>query len=244
MNLILFEPWEVQGEEARLAAEDVRALHLREVLRAEAGKRVRVGVVDGAKGEAEVVEAGTGGVRLRCHWEAVPERPRLDVMLAMPRPKALKRLWSVMAMLGAGKIWICSSRTTERAYAGSHVLEEGVVREELKRGLCQARDTRLPEVRTGRSLQEAVEEAADEAYAARLLAHPGGKASDWEEAAASGGRVLLAVGPERGWTMAELAFLEGHRFQRISLGERALRSDVAVVALMAVLGRVMQNGQG
>ena len=179
---------------------------------------------------------------MRCSWGAVPERPRLDVMLAMPRPKVLRRLWSVMAMLGTGRIWICSTRTTERAYAGSHVLEEGVVRDELKKGLCQARDTRLPEVRTGRSLREAVEEAAGEAYAARLAAHPGEGETDWQRAAAGGGRVLLAVGPERGWTREELAFLDGHGFARISLGERPLRSDVAVVALMAVVGAGLQRG--
>ena len=241
MNLILFEPEEA-GEEIRLAAGDERARHIREVLRGKPGMRVRVGIVDGAVGEAEITETGEGGMALRCSWGAVPERPRLDVMLAMPRPKVLRRLWSVMAMLGTGRIWICSTRTTERAYAGSHVLEEGVVRDELKKGLCQARDTRLPEVRTGRSLREAVEEAAGEAYAARLAAHPGEGETDWQRAAAGGGRVLLAVGPDRGWRREELAFLDGHGFARISLGERPLRSDVAVVALMAVVGAGLQRG--
>lgn len=226
-----------------MAAGDERARHIREVLRGEAGMRVRVGIVDGAVGEAEIAETGDGGTVLRCRWGAVPERPRLDVMLAMPRPKVLRRLWSVMAMLGAGRIWICSTRTTERAYAGSHVLEEEAVREELKKGLSQARDTRLPEVRTGRSLREAVEEAADEAYALRLLAHPGGERTGWRQAAAKGGRVLLAVGPERGWTGEELDYLSQREFVRISLGGRALRSDVAVVALMAVVGATMRSGQ-
>lgn len=237
----MFEPEEA-GEEIRLAAGDERARHIREVLRGKPGMRVRVGIVDGAVGEADIAETGERGTVLRCRWGAVPERPRLDVMLAMPRPKVLRRLWSVMAMLGTGRIWICSTRTTERAYAGSHVLEEGVVREELKKGLCQARDTRLPEVRTGRTLREAVEEAAGEAYAARLAAHPGGEGTDWRQAAAGGGRVLLAVGPERGWTREELAFLDGHAFGRISLGERPLRSDVAVVALMALAGAVLHRG--
>lgn len=238
MNLILFEPEEA-GEEIRLAAGDERARHIREVLRGEPGMRVRVGIVDGAVGEADIMESGEGGTALRCRWGAVPERPRLDVMLAMPRPKVLRRLWSVMAMLGAGRIWICSTRTTERAYAGSHVLEEAVVREELKSGLAQARDTRLPTVRTGMRLEEALEEAEGEEYAARLAAHPGGDGAEWRRAVAGGGRVLLAVGPERGWSGEDLRRLETSGFLRISLGERPLRSDVALVALMAVVGEAM-----
>lgn len=241
--MILFEPEEA-GDEIRLAADDERARHIREVLRGEAGRRVRVGVVDGAVGEADIVESGEGGTVLRCRWGAVPERPKLDVMLAMPRPKVLRRLWSAMAMLGVGRIWVCSTRTTERAYAGSHVLEERVVREELKKGLCQARDTRLPEVRTGRSVREAAEEAAGEGYAVRLAAHPGGDGEEWRRAAGEGGRALLAVGPERGWMREELAFLESRGFGRISLGERALRSDVALVALMAVMGEAMRGREG
>ena len=60
--MILFEPEEA-GEEIRLAAGDERARHIREVLRGKPGMRVRVGIVDGAVGEAEITETGEGGWR-------------------------------------------------------------------------------------------------------------------------------------------------------------------------------------
>ena len=47
--------------------------------------------------------------------------------------------------------------------------------------------------------------------------------------------MLLAVGPEGGWTDEEVALLEEHGFARYSLGSRILRTDTATVALLAQL---------
>ena len=41
------------------------------------------------------------------------------------------------------------------------------------------------------------------------------------------GRLLLAIGPEGGWTDEEVALLKAHGFARHSLGPRILRTDTA-----------------
>jgi RsmE family RNA methyltransferase len=48
-------------------------------------------------------------------------------------------------------------------------------------------------------------------------------------------RVLLAVGPEGGWSGFEMALLERHGFQSMSMGPRTLRSDTACIALLAIV---------
>jgi RsmE family RNA methyltransferase len=50
-----------------------------------------------------------------------------------------------------------------------------------------------------------------------------------------GQRVLLAVGPERGWNDFELSLLEAHGFLRVGMGARTLRVDTACIALLAVV---------
>jgi len=50
-----------------------------------------------------------------------------------------------------------------------------------------------------------------------------------------GSRILLAVGPERGWDEPEeLELLARHGFELATLGPRTLRTDVACISLLAV----------
>jgi len=58
---------------------------------------------------------------------------------------------------------------------------------------------------------------------------------------ATGGRKLLAVGPEGGWVDFEIDKFIEQDFVPISMGERVLRTDTAVVALLAQL-MVLRDG--
>ena len=48
-------------------------------------------------------------------------------------------------------------------------------------------------------------------------------------------RVVLAIGPEGGWTDGEVELLESRGFRRRSLGPRILRTDTATISLLAQL---------
>jgi RsmE family RNA methyltransferase len=50
-----------------------------------------------------------------------------------------------------------------------------------------------------------------------------------------GGHVVLAIGPERGWSDSERLRLEAAGFKRLSLGSRALRVETACVAAVAAV---------
>mmetsp|Transcript_12394 Transcript_12394/g.31228 ORF Transcript_12394/g.31228 Transcript_12394/m.31228 type:complete len:178 (-) Transcript_12394:22-555(-) len=87
----------------------------------------------------------------------------------------------------------------------------------------------------------------------RLLAHPGETAVSMQQAvtahidATSGGQghsVLIAVGPEGGWTDAEVELLSGRGFVHVSLGCRPLTTSVAAVALISIVGNILQNHRG
>lgn len=64
----------------------------------------------------------------------------------------------------------------------------------------------------------------------------------WEDAAAAGGlppggasSVLLAVGPEGGFTIDEIAELQRAGFHAVSLGPRILRGETAAIAAAAIV---------
>lgn len=238
MNLILFEKDEINPD-WRVSLTGKRARHVREVLKAAEGGRIRIGVVDGPVGTATVTESN-GEIRLQCTLDGgVPPVPRADVLLAMPRPKVMNRLWPVLASLGVGRILISNAWKTERNYFDTHVLEAAHIRAGLIEGLQQARDTRLPQVSVHRQFRKLIEDELDAfgPYAAKLAAHPGAGAFPAETLAAlpREGRVLLAVGPEGGWTPFELELLEAHGFEAVSWGPRALRTDTACAVLLGLM---------
>lgn len=238
MNLILLEPEEIRADGTAVLS-GKRARHVREVLKAAEGEQIRVGVIDGPTGTATVTKAGEP-LPLRCTWTGqVPPAPRVDVLLAMPRPKVMNRLWPVLASLGVGRILISNAWKTQRSYFDTHVLEAAHVRRGLIEGLQQARDTRLPRVSVHRQFRKLIEDELDACgpYAAKLAAHPGAGAFPAETLAAlpREGRVLLAVGPEGGWTPFELELLAAHGFEAVSWGPRALRTDTACAVLLGLM---------
>ena len=240
MNLILCEPQDLAPNGILTLTGD-RAAHVRGVLRAQPGDTVRIGVVDGPKGAGEILglDDVAGTVTLRCTLDAdTPPVPSIDLLLALPRPKVLRRLWAQLAALGVGRIRLTNAEKVERHYFDAHVLEASTYRPLLIEGLQQAADTRLPQVSIHRQFRILVEDDLGAAPIGerRLVAHPGRGPSPATLAPDPGRpRTLVAIGPEGGWNTFELGLLERAGFEAISLGPRILRTDTACVAVLALL---------
>lgn len=232
MNLILLHPNEVDADgKARLAG--ARAAHAREVLRAEPGDSIRIGLLDGPKGTGQVIRLDEHAMELACAFEAEPPpRPGVDVLLALPRPKVMKRLWAQLAALGVDRIFITNAARVERNYFDTHVLDPAFFTPLLIEGLQQAQDTRLPRVEIHRRLKPLLEDQLP-GESDRFLLHPGAPRS--LRTVAPRGRALLAIGPEGGWVPFEVELFERRGFQPVTLGARTLRTDTACVAAMAML---------
>ena len=226
------------GSAGEVVVTGTRADHLQHVLTVAPGAIVRVGIVDGPRGTGRVVSSATGAVTLHCAFEAAaPERPPIDLLLALPRPKVLRRLWAQLAALGVGRIILTNAARVERNYFDTHVVTPACFRPLLLEGLQQVRDTRLPVVTVHRRLKVLLEDelGALAGDAVRLVADPDDRVSMTKVVEAHGGeRLLIAVGPEGGWTDFERQLFERLGFRRVGLGPRALRSDTACVALLAL----------
>jgi 16S rRNA (uracil1498-N3)-methyltransferase len=238
MNLILLARHEVDGDgNAHLT--DARAEHIVRVLKATTGQAIRIGVIDGPMGRAEIQSSTSDGVTIHCTLEAaVPSRPAVDLLLALPRPKVLRRLWAQLAAIGVGHIAVTNAARVERHYFDTHVLSAACYEPLLVEGLQQARDTRLPTISIHRQFRPLVEDRLDTLFGSglRLLAHPGaGMSARQAVQERTDVRVALAVGPEGGWNDFERTLLESHGFRPVSMGARTLRSDTSCVALLAIV---------
>jgi RsmE family RNA methyltransferase len=245
MNLILIEPDEI-GAGGGVVLGGARAAHLTDVLRVESGHEVRVGVTDGPRGTARIESIADDMVTLRCALEPdIPPRPRVDLLLAVPRPKVLRRLWAQIAALGVGRIILTNAEKVERNYFDTHILAPETYRPLLIEGLQQARDTRVPVVSIHRQFRILIEDDLDRLCGAglRVVADPAAATPLTEAVRASGDqRILLAIGPEGGWNTFELGLLAAHGFQAVGMGPRTLRTDTACVAALAIAHGALSVG--
>jgi 16S rRNA (uracil1498-N3)-methyltransferase len=237
MNLLLLEPEQI-GPAGEVALSGAPAAHLVKVLHVARGYSVRIGIVDGPRGMAIVQSIDNGAVTLRCELESeIPPRPKVDLLLAVPRPKVMRRLWAQLAALGVGQIILTNAEKVERNYFDTHILSPEAYRPLLIEGLQQSRDTRLPLVTIHRQFRPLVEDQLDGWFGTglRVVADPSATAPLGDVARASGkDRTLLAIGPEGGWNAFELGLLQAHGFQPAGMGPRTLRTDTACIALLAI----------
>ncbi len=242
MNRILFESGEISGGVVTFGGE--RAAHVLDVLHGEVGQTLKTGEIDGKIGTSEIIEIVRGadgsGATIRakvCH-DRESLKPWIDLVLAPPRPRVMKRLLPQLASMGVGRMVLVGAKKVERDFWGATLLKEENYRPLLIDGLMQAGTAVLPELVCRRAFRRFVADELDAMFPTmrRIVAHPYG-ADKAEESGESPRRqrILLAIGPEGGWTDDEVELLESRGFRRYSLGQRILRTDTATIALIAQL---------
>ena len=264
MNRILFEKSEIQDGVDTFGGE--RAEHVLSVLHGEVGQVLKTGEIDGQIGTSEIVAISKGeasssplvenelSITVRCSHTQQSIVPWVDLVLAPPRPRVMKRLLPQLAALGVGRIFLVGAKKVEKDFWGATLLKPENYRPILIDGLMQSGTSCLPTLETRRNFRKFVREEVDSLWpkAKRIVAHPYGADSTRIFANVANGResfaefrsiredsrseaVLLAIGPEGGWTDEEVELLEERGFARYSLGSRILRTDTATVALLAQL---------
>lgn len=236
MNLILAEPHELAAD-GTLRLTGRRARHVIEVHRASPGDVLRVGVVDGLMGDGTLESASPDEVVLQVRQHAPPPEPNpVELLLALPRPKILKKVLAAAASLGVKRITLVNSYRVEKSYFDSPMLHPDRMREHLLLGLEQARDTRMPLVTIHPRFKPFVEDELPRIWPdpmRRLVAHP--VVDHDAEPRASSERTVVAIGPEGGWIPYEVDRLVEAGFQPFSLGPRILRVDTVVPYLLGRL---------
>jgi RsmE family RNA methyltransferase len=199
------------------------------------GRVLRVGLRDGPIGSATVVSVEGGRVRLALGTLAQDPPPpaALALVLALPRPKMLRRALRSAAELGIKRIVLVNGSRVDRSYWSSPLLAPARIEESLRDGLEQCVDTRMPEVLLRPRLRPFVEDElpALAAGTAGLVAHPAADGPAPRETAP----FTLAVGPEGGFTDFEIGLLGAAGLRPFSLGPRVLRVETALPALVATL---------
>jgi 16S rRNA (uracil1498-N3)-methyltransferase len=236
MNLLLLHPDQyLHGNRWRLNTRQRN--HVCSVLKLAEGQQCRAGVLAGSTGIAtiHVIKNNEIEVEFKPESNSIQALP-LSLLMALPRPKMLKRILIDATSLGIKRIVLINSWKVDKSYWQTPNLKADLLREKMILGLEQARDTHLPELTLAPRFKPFVEDSLNDwaGTGQRILAHPGDHPALPCNLAEP---VTLAIGPEGGWTDYEVEMLQQQGFACRSFGARILRVETALPALV---GRLMR----
>jgi 16S rRNA U1498 N3-methylase RsmE len=261
VNLLLLDSDELRADgTCRLTGR--RARHLREVLGAVVGSRVRAGVVGASTGSAEVTADDGEVVVVQFATDPdAPARPPLpvDIVLAVPRPKVIARAIETCAAFGVRDIALTNAWRVDKSYLRSPRLAPDALALAARLGAEQGATTHVPPVTVHPRLMALLDArfaAPQPGRELRLVAHPHAPpiehaiidGRDLRPAVSTAGwrcgfidanpaiPLVLAFGPEGGWIARELDTLVARGFAPVSLGAPILRVESAIAA---ALGQVL-----
>ncbi len=234
MNIILLQQQDFSST-TEVCISGLRAQHINTVLRACEGDQLKVGLLNQKLGSGVITAITSNSITMVVNLidEPPPVCP-VHLVLALPRPKMLKRIVRTVAELGIKQLTLINSYRVEKSYWHSPALLQQNINEYLRLGLAQAGDTVMPQVNIEKRFKPFVEDQLPALADGRsaYVAHPGICNATSPKAGAS---ILLAIGPEGGFIPYEIEKLQAGGLQTISLGERILRVETAVPYAIATL---------
>ena len=249
MNIILFEEHELGHN---LARRDERTIHLLKVLHKTQGDNFDAGILGGKLGTGRIEKINFDKsifVSFK-EGESPPVRLRLRIAFAFVRQIQVRRILRELSNIGVSAIDIIGTDTGEKSYRDTKLLTDGGAHSALIEGAVQARDTQLPTLDVFENLDEWLKRrpwenpesqtpfdripllfAMDNVRAEGSLFH----------ISPSSRPVVIAVGPERGWSDRERDLFEKNGFLRLSMGQRALRTETACTAAAMLAVKIIES---
>jgi len=234
MNLLLLNENDfIANNRVRLS--DRRLKHLLNIQKVIVGDSLKAGLLNHKIGLATVTQINELSIELETQFDKeAPEPLPLTLILALPRPKMLRRIFQTIATLGIKECYLVNSYRVEKSYWQSPWLEQQAIEEQLTLGLEQGVDTLMPNVYLRKRFKPFVEDELPDIVGSTtgLVAHPI-EASPCPVSLNS--PATLAIGPEGGFIGYEIDKLNEAGLQTVSLGQRIMRVETAVTASISRL---------
>jgi 16S rRNA (uracil1498-N3)-methyltransferase len=211
--------------------------HLFRARRVGAGERLRVVDGEGQARWGEVIRVGRSAAMVELAEPAPPNEPRLhlELLVATLRPERASWLVEKATEIGASAVRFLNTERGPRSF-GAGTAER--LRRVAAAAVEQCHRARCPEVTGPHPFGEVAVLAAGATR--RWLLDPAGPVQGFESLSpvptpSEAPSESLLVGPEGGWSPAEIESLESGGWRRVSLGPRVLRIETAVLAGAALL---------
>jgi len=225
VNLIVLKPEQfISADHAIL---DIRqSEHVNKVLKSKSGDLLRVGSLNGMVGSGRVVDV-KNNIKLQVSLSDQPPKAKsLEVVLALPRPKVIKRMIECLTSIGIKKITFINSAKVEKFYWDSDLLLPEAWSTSVEKGLEQSLDTMVPEISFERLFKPFVQDqlgSNNQNYT--YYAHPYSAPFTKNE---EGQVQRILIGPEGGWVDFEINIFNELGFKGASFGSRPLKTETFI----------------
>ena len=205
------------------------------------GQEIHVAKLGADKGIARVVCLSSSLIELDLvsSSPSLPLKP-IDLVVGLSRPQTLKKVIQAATMVGVRSLHFVHTESGEKSYLTSHLLRPDALQLEVVKSLEQIWEGLYPSIHIHRSFRYFVSHhlanLGVEPPGMRLVASPDGGPITTSQLESSCGSMVIAVGPEAGWSAAEVATFCTQGFQKVGLGPRVVRVEVA---LLMLLGQVL-----
>ena len=235
MNIVLLEPNQITTTDNIWQIENQRQLqHLQQHIQLNCGDTLKVGVRNGQRYLTEVISVSEQQIRIRpIQVEAIPAKLPVHLILALPRPKVLRRIIMDAVTLGVERISLIHSYRVDKSYWQSPFLQQ--LDDYVTLGLEQAGDTIAPEIQLYKRFKPFVEDVLPTFISDQKPAYVAHPYAEQQMPYAIQHSSHLIVGPEGGFIPYEVDLLKKNGCQAMSLGNRILRTETAV---SHILGRL------
>ncbi len=214
---------------------DRRYIHIRDILKLKKNDTLRIGLINQKQGKGIITKLNRDSVEIETNLSEDPPQPLpVALILALPRPKTLKKVFQYTAAMGVKKIILLRTWKVDKSYWQSPLLKIESINQQLILGLEQACDTILPVIIQKKLFKPFVLDELPELIknTIPLIAHPTSNNKCPEKIQKN---VTLAIGPEGGFTDYEIQSLESIGFSTLSIGKRILRVENAIPVILSKL---------
>ena len=125
MNIILLRKHDFIHNSTKALIEDDRFVHIQRVIKPNVGQSLKVGLLGGSCGYGIVESINSKRVIINVVLnEQAPNRHPFDIVLALPRPKMLRRILRTIAEYGVDNLHLINSARVEKSYWQSPLLQQ------------------------------------------------------------------------------------------------------------------------
>lgn len=226
----------IRGETAKLV--DSEATHLARVMRAQVGDEVTLFDGSGAEFTAAITRIEKHGVTLQIlQRQEIDRELPFELTLAVALPKGDRQKWLMEKGTELGVTRLIPLITKRGVAQPVDSALERLANQSIE-AAKQCRRNRLLLVDPPQSVADFFSSYGAEQT--RWIAHPGGalpSQSGWlDENGKPAGPLVVAFGPEGGFSDEEVALAVNAGWKQVSLGNRILRIETAAIAIAAWAG--------